>query len=403
MRLRSLGPILCFALLSCTSGEGPAPKPGPEGAGAAAPTGAALHQPGAARGVFTCPMCPGVARPSADACPRCGMQLVSTPTVLVDSCPYHPAALSAPASSTPGRCSFCDRPLVKVTMARTFACPDHPATHGEAGGACGRCGRKLEERFDPLPHGDHNPRHGGILFMCPDQFHHLEGAWPAPARFRLYFYDDFTRPIPAAGFRARALVEEQGAERPFDLQPAAGGGFLEAEIDGRAPPLSVTALVVFAGKEERFDFTFPALSVEPAAGSPSAPETAGNAPPSPPPAGAAISAPAIPSTLEETAAEILARDLRLRALMARGEWTRIFQPAMEAKDLALSLEERAAGWETDRRETLARAVRGLVRAAWLLDLAGDRGDGAKVREEYARFEESIGILKKLLPLLGEGG
>jgi len=52
---------------------------------------------------------------------------------------------------------------------------------------------------------------------------------------------------------------------------------------------------------------------------------------------------------------------------------------------------------TAKHDALERAVRGLVRSAWLLDLAGDRGNGAKVREEYARFAESIELLKRLFP------
>jgi hypothetical protein len=286
-------------------------------------------------------------------------------------------------------------------MARHWRCPDHPAVREAAAGACPRCGRALEERFEPLPHGDHNPRHGGILFMCPDQFHHLEGAWTTARVFRLYFYDDFTKSISARGFQGRAILGEAGAERPLALEPAAGGESLEADLGGaKAPPLSITALILFAGKEERFDFTFDALSVEPAgddgpSAAPGATALAG-----PPASGAPVpSAPAIPKSLEETAAGVLARDRQLRALIERGAWNGVYQPALEAKDLALSIEERASGWDAARRKALARAVRGLVRSAWLLDLAGDRGDGARVREEYARFAESVALLKKVFPTI----
>jgi hypothetical protein len=229
--------------------------------------------------------------------------------------------------------------------------------------------------------------------MAPDQFHHLEGAWPSPRSFRLYLYDDFTRPIPAASLKARAVVGE-GEETAVELKPAKGGQWLEGDLGTeRSPPLLLTAWIRFETKEERFDFVFQGLSVE---GSGRAPPLVN--------AGLAAAAGAPPDSLEGIAAEILARDLRLRALIAEGAWTRVYLPALEAKELALSLEERAlaleegrGGWDRDRRAALGRAVRSLVRAAWLLDLAGDRGDGPAVRKEYAHFEEGITALRQLFP------
>jgi len=274
-------------------------------------------------------------------------------------------------------------------MARRWRCPEHPEVR-EAAGACPRCGRALGERFEPLPHGDHNPRHGGILFMCPDQYHHLEGSWPSAGTFRLHFYDDFTRPLSARGFRGRALIAEGGGERPVALEPAPGGKALEADLGAPwTPPLSITALIDFAGKEERFDFTFDALSADAPAARQATSATAAVT--------AAAPGVAIPKSLEETAAEVLERDRRLRALIERGAWNEVYLPAMEAKDLGLSLVERAIDLDPAKHDALERAVRGLVRSAWLLDLAGDRGDGAKVREEYARFAESIELLKRLFP------
>lgn len=101
-----------------------------------------------------------------------------------------------------------------------------------------------------LPHADHSPKHGGVFFMAPDGFHHLEGTLDG-REFRFYLYDNFTRPLDARRFEARV-----GNHR---LEAKPGGKFLRIQLDDLTTnPSAVTAFVRFSGdgRDDRFDFIF---------------------------------------------------------------------------------------------------------------------------------------------------
>src|SRR5579871_2102048 len=100
--------------------------------------------------------------------------------------------------------------------------------------------------------------------MASDQWHHLEGTFVAPDVFRVYFYDDMTRPIAPTGFtvavaRADANGTPIGSAAP--LSTGADPSTLEAHIAG-APPLNLKLRVAFKPGDaaQAFDFTFPAYS-----------------------------------------------------------------------------------------------------------------------------------------------
>lgn len=65
---------------------------------------------------------------------------------------------------------------------------------------------------DRLAHMDHSPRHGGTFFKAADGIHDLEGTLVGDREFRLYNYDEFTRPIDAAIVRATGVATT--ANRP---------------------------------------------------------------------------------------------------------------------------------------------------------------------------------------------
>jgi hypothetical protein len=246
--------------------------------------------------------------------------------------------------------------LVRTTREVQWFCSGRPDVVSSSAGLCPD-GTPMESRTVAMAHGDHNPRHGGILFMAPNGYHHLEGTIAEDDAFRLYLYDDFTRPILAEGFEARAGEAL--------LEPSADGSFLWAPIARARDPVEVVLHLRFPGEEApaRFDFVF-AGPVERAAPSPDF-----RAPESP----------------EELRREILRRNDRIQDLIGRGAWPDLYIPALEAKDLVMALREKEG-------ESVERAARKLVRAAWLLDTHGDRGNRLEVEAAYRLFEEAIAEL-----------
>ena len=205
-------------------------------------------------------------------------------------------------------------------------------------------------------HMDHSPRHGGTVFMAPDSFHHIEGTFPEPGLFRLYATDNYREPVDVSGWTGRAVTLEEYDEatdefievKAFDLFPSPDGRFLEALIPTSDPnydaPAEFAAKVVFQEDfpAERFDFIFGALTTEEAvADAPPSVTFGGNAPDAVPLAQRIL--PDIPDDAVAIAREIASRDRQIRDLIARGAFTEIFIPALQAKELALALQRSTAG------------------------------------------------------------
>ena len=83
--------------------------------------------------------------------------------------------------------------------------------------------------------------------MAPDNWHHIEGAYPTARSFRLYVYDDYGRPLPAAALKdvqARIVTKEtfDPATRKttelsaFPLRVSRNRGYLEARVDTTTLP-----------------------------------------------------------------------------------------------------------------------------------------------------------------------
>jgi hypothetical protein len=231
-------------------------------------------------------------------------------------------------------------------------------------------------------HGNHNPQHGGQFFMAPDNWHHLEGAYPRDRTFRLYLYDDFARALPPAEMK-RITASVTSGQRSFPLRVAGNGAYLEARVDAVKLPAEMTVKVRFKADapEYPFDFTFAALTKEPA--SPAAARAAAPQPVAP-------VAPGVePETIGGILEQLKQRDAEVQALIREGNFAAVWVPAFQAKDLAVALEPHLARLSPSSRAIADPAVQRVVRFAWLLDAFGDVGNRQQVESAYAGFGGAV--------------
>ena len=327
--------------------------------------------------VYVCPMHSDQVAHEDGECPICGMGLEPMRLDTVYTCPIHAVV----AEHEPGKCPICSRTLGQVTVSVAWKCSGNEKELTEPG----KCadGSPAVRVQKSLAHGNHNPQHGGQFFMAADSWHHLEGTYPSPGVFRLYLFDDYTKPLDAdkmAAVKARVVTKEETNPQTFEtrevtavpLTPAKDGPYLEAAIDSLPLPASLIVQASFTdgSKDQRFDFTFADYSVA------TAPATID---------GATRLAMDIPDDPAGVLAMLQERRDQVKEIVARGSLTEVWVPALQAKDLALALDMYAREFPAGRREQMSAAVRDVVVAAFRLDAAGDRGE----REEVARASETL--------------
>lgn len=344
--------------------------------------------------LYTCPMDPDIIEEQPGTCPRCGMTLDPIRLDTAYACPVHTNEIQP----TPGKCRIDGRALVPVTVSLYFTCAENATVHELSPGTCAD-GRSRVIARERRAHGDHNPRHGGQFFMASDNLHHLEGTYPREGLFRVYFYDDFTRPLGAnatRGFTARAVTRElfDPATKTYrdvesvPLELSRDGRCFEARVP-TSLPAQITAKVKFAsdGSEHRFDFSFPAYTKEPKAGAPvvTTPLTSAKA------QFEALGEDA-PQTKEALIAEITAQSQSVEAAVRSGAFGLIYLSALATKDAALKLEALSGELPADRRLHVSTATRQIVLSAWLLDLYGDLGDRQKIEDAHRPFAAAVAEL-----------
>jgi Cu/Ag efflux protein CusF len=345
----------------------------------------------------------GVIDDKPGVCPRSGQTLVPIRLTIAYSCLHGPRFLQA----TRGTCTYDKSSLVPVTASVFWTCVTEPSKRYLTPGSCAG-GAPRQQQFEIRPHGDHNPRHGGIsVFMSEDLRNHLEATFVSPGLFRVYFYDEYTRPVRASGFTARVSIADDNGN---EITPSAvlvwqregAGNIMQVRIGNVAAPTPTSPLnlklhvtVTSTAKDWVTDHRFVRYSEEPRKLAPSVRKSVGNASigtvdPVTASLPFTMKQDALPSTAAALLALLAERAASLESLVKDGNLTAAWFPAIGSKDVALELETHHLDELMDgRRAEMASATRRLTLAAWQIDAAGDLGNRERLIELTRDFTRAV--------------
>lgn len=127
----------------------------------------------------------------------------------------------------------------------------------KSGGMKMKPGMKMDKA-----HQVHGAQNGGVLFMAPNKFHHIEGVYSQECGFQLFLYDEFTKPIMVGEFQGFIKItkeDDDGEEVEMIrfLVPASGHTYLQGPADRNLKgPFDVELYVKFPGQVDPEIFNF---------------------------------------------------------------------------------------------------------------------------------------------------
>jgi hypothetical protein len=167
--------------------------------------------------------------------------------LLLGACAQQPIS-----ESVPGRVAAPDRPAESVSAEVKSANEAQPPQAAKRSQGVAHA------------HSDHDSKHGGTFFMALDNKHHLEGVLLPTGVFRVFIYDEYSRPLKVTDLgkiRGKVIWGEADGSPEIPLLASEHAAALEAKAPGPIQfPVVLTLLLHFPGMaaSERPElFTFP--------------------------------------------------------------------------------------------------------------------------------------------------
>jgi hypothetical protein len=301
--------------------------------------------------------------------------------------------------TAPGRCEICGQSLlhkarfeeVKAWTCLIDTCPYWKKTFFSPG-RCPGCGEPVES-LGPM---DHNPVHGGILFMADNNYHRLEGTHPSPNEFRIYLYDGHKKPLDARNFSGRITTQEWNEEKkdyieknyPLVLQRE-GNHWLTSRIWAPTKyPVEIISRIRLAGDEKLFSFFFDGLTKEPKPGMETSvrPHKHRERPPV-----------KIPAAAVDVVSEILKREGVIGSHIDAKRWFELPDPAFDTIDLANALRRKTEELAPLERKKLGENIVKIGFAADRLGRVCDASDQERVRRHFEELKKGLEELQEIFP------
>lgn len=297
----------------------------------------------------------------------------------------------------PGECEVCGSELAhrsRFEPVHNYTCLTQTCGRHKdifyGPGLCPDCGQPVAG----LGHMDHTPVHGGWqFFMVDNLYHHLEGTMPNPGEFRMYFYDDWKKPIDPRNFSGSLFIEHEDETTgevteqafPFGIDKE-GDEFFTARLPENLP-IAFYTRVWFAGEEKRYDFEFDELTVEPPEDAPRMPVLLHD--------DSDYIPIEVPDSVEAIVQLIVEQDAALIQHIESQQWLAFHAPAFDTKVLVAALARKDQGLSIRQRGQLKKATASINRGANALENAGHVVDAARAHRAYQTYAQGIEWIKTL--------
>ena len=139
------------------------------------------------------------------------------------------------------------------------SCGRSPAAPPPAQNAAAPAASAASTAGSAVPHGDHNPHHGGVVMMKGDDLHYEVVLDPAGRAHRVYYTDAVREELPAsvAGDVALTIKRRSTPDEPVAMHIDEAGESWIGRGEPIADPATTTARLAFSIRHEPYWIDLP--------------------------------------------------------------------------------------------------------------------------------------------------